>query len=127
MTGNINAGPDYGDEPPGACLSRVFLGHDSFACGETPGHAGNKHYYRLPWVTIEWDGRAERSATAAAQEPQPAPGSEAGQYVVFRKTGPGCYPTAHGPYTEAEADRLSEPRDDNESRLKLLLGCDLED
>jgi len=68
---DINAEPDYGDEPPLACSSRVFLGHDSFACGGTPGHAG-KHDYRLPWVTIEWDGRAERSAVAA--EPQPAPG-----------------------------------------------------
>lgn len=69
MIDDINAEPDYGDEPPCACFSRVFLGHDSFACGGTPGHVG-KHGYRLPWVTIEWDGRAERAASAA---PQPAP------------------------------------------------------
>jgi hypothetical protein len=69
---NINAEPDYGDEPPACCLSRVFLGRDSFACGGTPGHGG-KHGYRLPWVTIEWDGRAERAADATP-EPDVAPG-----------------------------------------------------
>jgi hypothetical protein len=68
---NINAEPDYGDEPPAACSSRVFLGRDGFACGATPGHAG-KHGYRLPWVTIEWDGRAERAAIAT-QGPNAVP------------------------------------------------------
>lgn len=56
MIDDINAAPDYGDEPPIACFSSVFLGRDSFACGGTPGHGG-KHGYRLPWVTIEWDGK----------------------------------------------------------------------
>lgn len=65
--------PDSFDSPA-ACLSRVFLGRDSFACGGTPGHAG-KHGYRLPWVTIEWDGRAERAAIAA-QEPKTARADE---------------------------------------------------
>jgi hypothetical protein len=43
-------------DPPSACFSRVFLGRSDFACGSTPGHAG-KHGYRLPWVTVEWDGK----------------------------------------------------------------------
>ena len=55
MTDDINADPDYGDEPPASCFSRVFLGRDGFACGGTPGHGG-RHGYRLPWVTIEWNG-----------------------------------------------------------------------
>jgi hypothetical protein len=103
VTGNINAEPDYGDEPPAACSSRVFLGRDGFACGATPGHAG-KHGYRLPWVTIEWDGRAERAAIAA-QETHAAPGE-----VVHLSPRDATYVTpccGQIPFELARTDRMT--------------------
>jgi hypothetical protein len=64
---------------------------------------------------------AELRAAIAAAAPAAPP-----QYVIIRKTGPGCQPTAHGPYSAAEATARSEPATDNESRMKLLLGRDLD-
>ena len=64
MIDNINAEPDYGDEPPFACLFVAVHDGEAFACGGTPGHAG-KHRY-----LIEWDGQGD----LAAQDARPAPG-----------------------------------------------------
>lgn len=69
-------------------------------------------------VTASLEGVPSAPGAAAAREPR---------YVIFRKTAPGAYPTAHGPYSETEAARLSDLRGDNESRLKLMLNRDLED
>lgn len=80
MTDDINAQPDYGDEPPFACSSVAVLDGEAFACGGTPGHAG-KHRY-----LIDWNGQGDLA------EPKPARELAADPFGVgaFTGHGPGC-------------------------------------
>src|SRR5262249_49767766 len=73
---DINAAPDYGDEPPIACSSSIMTVDGArFACGGTPGHGG-KHTFSaggkgtLPKMHVEWDD--ER---AARQRQRATPGA----------------------------------------------------
>lgn len=59
MTDDINAAPDYGDEPPIACLSLIVVLGAQFDCGGTPGHAGLHTFDAngrgiLPKMHVEW-------------------------------------------------------------------------
>jgi hypothetical protein len=97
---NINAEPDYGDEPPFACSSVAVFDGNAFACGGTPGHA-DKHRY-----LIEWDSQG----ALAAQEPHAAPGQ---WQLVVNATG----------------DPVSEPLGEDEAKqqcadLNLKVGRD---
>ena len=48
--------------------------------------------------------------------------SEEIRYVIIRKAGAGVYPTAHGPYSDQEANLiLSKPVGDNEAWSKIAL------
>jgi hypothetical protein len=53
---NINAVPDYGDEPPFACSTVAVVDGDAYACSGTPGHAG-KHTF-----PVSRDNEAPESA-----------------------------------------------------------------
>lgn len=67
MIDDINAEPDYGDEPPFACSSVAVLDGEAFACGGTPGHAG-KHRY-----LIDWNRQGDLAKSTPAPETE-APG-----------------------------------------------------